>query len=101
MVESNDLANAGNDALGQLKAALDQHLVLYLPGQSLDRFQLAEIGRYFCSPFLHPLVNNGFADCPEYKIFWLECRPCLRFTGTCGARNRSGLRPSPWCAPAP
>ena len=38
--------------------------MLYLPGQSLDRFQLDWLGRFFGPPFLHPLVNNGYPDCP-------------------------------------
>ena len=65
VVEGIDLAAADSDALAELKAALDRHLVLYLPDQSLDRFQLARLGRYFGPPFLHPLNDNGFADCPE------------------------------------
>jgi len=47
-----------------LRSALDEYLVLYLPGQSLDRFQLDWLGRFFGPPFLHPLVNNGYPDCP-------------------------------------
>ncbi len=47
-----------------MRDALDTHLVLYLPDQSPDRFQLSRVGRHFGPPFLHPLVNNGFADCP-------------------------------------
>lgn len=48
-----------------LKPALDQHLVLYIPDQDLDRFQLSALGRVFGPPFLHPLVSNGFEDCPD------------------------------------
>lgn len=48
-----------------LKPALDQHLVLYVPDQDLDRFQLSAMGRLFGPPFLHPLVSNGFEDCPD------------------------------------
>ncbi len=48
-----------------LKAALDEHLVLYVPDQALDRHQLAALGNRFGPPFLHPLVNNGFDDEPS------------------------------------
>ena len=65
VVEGIDLASAGGVALGGLQAALDQHLVLYVPGQALTRHDLSRLGRYFGPPFLHPIVNNGFADCPE------------------------------------
>jgi len=33
--------------LAELRSALDEYLVVYLPGQSLDRFQLDRLGRYF------------------------------------------------------
>lgn len=52
-------------ALSPLRDALDQHLVVYVPDQSLDRFQLAELGRAFGPLFRHPIVDNGFPDCPE------------------------------------
>ena len=34
-----DLATAPREALDALRSALDAYLVLYLPGQALDRFQ--------------------------------------------------------------
>lgn len=65
MVEGIDLANASSLELTELRSALDRHLVLCIPGQSLDRFALAKLGRFFGTPFLHPIVDNGFKDCPE------------------------------------
>ena len=49
----------------QLRDLLDQFLVIYVPDQDLDRFELARLGQVFGPPFLHPLVKNGFEDCPE------------------------------------
>jgi taurine dioxygenase len=64
-VEGIDLARAGPQELAQVQAALNEHLVIYLPDQDLDRFALSRLGRFFGPPFLHPLVDNGFIDCPE------------------------------------
>ena len=60
-----DLASLDDAGFAALKAALDEHLVLYVPDQDLDRHQLAALGRHFGPPFLHPLVNNGFDDEPS------------------------------------
>lgn len=59
-----DLAHIDDAGFAALKTALDEHLVLYLPNQSLDRHQLAALGLRFGPPFLHPLVQNGFEDEP-------------------------------------
>lgn len=65
IVEGIDLTTAGAEVLDDLKSALDRHLVLYVPNQDLDRRQLSVLGRYFGPPFLHPIVDNAFDDCPE------------------------------------
>ncbi|MEM7058349.1 MAG: TauD/TfdA family dioxygenase [Pseudomonadota bacterium] len=75
-----DLATDGT-AVETLKTALDQHLVLYVPDQNLDRFQLAALGRAFGPPFLHPLVNNGFDDCPEVLELRREPEDTIMFGG--------------------
>ena len=59
-----NLAAINYDEFATLKAALDEHLVLYAPDQDLDRHQLAALGLRFGPPFLHPIVNNGFNDEP-------------------------------------
>lgn len=59
-----NLAAINYDEFATLKAALDEHLVLYVPDQDLDRHQLAALGLRFGPPFLHPIVNNGFDDEP-------------------------------------
>jgi len=59
-----NLAAINYDEFATLKAALDEHLVLYAPDQDLDRHQLAALGLRFGPPFLHPIVNNGFDDEP-------------------------------------
>ena len=48
-----------------LRSALDQYHVIRLRDQQLDRFQLSSLARQFGPPFLHPIVNKGFDDCPE------------------------------------
>ncbi|MGI9463937.1 MAG: TauD/TfdA dioxygenase family protein, partial [Aestuariivirgaceae bacterium] len=65
LVDIADLSAVDEPQLAQLKAALDEHLVLYVPDQDLDRHQLSALGRHFGPPFLHPIVDNGFTDCPD------------------------------------
>ncbi len=60
-----DLGAADEVLATELRAALAQNLVIYLPDQDLDRFGLSALGRLFGPPFLHPLVNNGFDDCKD------------------------------------
>lgn len=60
-----NLAMIDDDGFATLKAALDEHLVLFVPGQDLDRHQLAALGNRFGPPFLHPLVDNGYEDEPS------------------------------------
>ena len=76
-----DLATAPREALDLLRAALDEFLVLYLPGQSLNRFQLDRLGLYFGPPFLHPLVNNGYADCPAVLELLRKAEDKISFGG--------------------
>lgn len=71
----------GAAALGPLRDALDRYLVVYLPDQSLDRFQLSVLGRAFGPPFLHPLVQNGFEDCPEVLELRREPEDTIMFGG--------------------
>lgn len=65
VVDGVDLANLDDATWTRLAKALDQNLVLCVQDQSLDRFQLSALGRRFGPPFLHPLVTNGYEDCPE------------------------------------
>jgi len=81
VVSGIDLASAPHDALAELRSALDEYLVLYLPGQSLDRFQLDRLGRFFGPPFLHPLVNNGYPDCPAVLELLRKSEDAISFGG--------------------
>ena len=65
VVRNADLAMADRALASRLREVLDQYLVAYLPDQNLDRFQLSALAHLFGLHFLHPLVNNGFDDCPE------------------------------------
>ena len=65
IIKDVNLADANHQLLDQIKSQLDEQLVLYFPDQQLDRFQLNQLARFFGPAFLHPLVNNGFSDCPD------------------------------------
>ena len=93
VVEGIELATASGGALAQLKAALDVHLVLYVPGQQLDRFDLAKLGRYFGPPFLHPLVNNGYADCPAVLELLRQPEDTISFGGEGWHADVSWMQP--------
>ena len=64
-IDGINLAGLSDSEFADLKSALDEHLVLYVADQNLDRHQLSALGRRFGPPFLHPLVNNGYEDCPD------------------------------------
>jgi alpha-ketoglutarate-dependent taurine dioxygenase len=53
-----NLASPSEMEIASLKQALDNHHVIFVEGQDLDRFQLSALGRHFGPPFLHPIVNN-------------------------------------------
>ena len=90
-VEGIDLARAGPQELAQVQAALNQHLVIYLPDQDLDRFALSRLGRFFGPPFLHPLVDNGFIDCPVVIELLRKPEDVISFGG-----STWGLLGWPW-----
>lgn len=94
VVEGVDLAAADAAALDAVKAALDRHLALYLPDQSLDRHQLARIGRHFGPPFLHPLVKNGFDDQPEVLELLREPDDRTMFGGHSWHADVTWLKPA-------
>ena len=76
-----DLANLSNAEFAVLSDALDQHLVLYAPNQSLDRHQLAALGLQFGPPFLHPLVQNGYDDEPAVLELLRQTEDKIMFGG--------------------
>lgn len=76
-----NLTRIDDDGFAALKAALDEHLVLYLPDQALDRHQLAALGLRFGPPFLHPIVNNGFDDAPAVLELLREPSDQIMFGG--------------------
>lgn len=92
-VEGIDLAHATPDELGYLKSALDEHLVVYVPDQNLDRFALSRLGRYFGPPFLHPIVNNGFADCPDVLELLRKPEDQISFGGESWHADVTWMRP--------
>jgi taurine dioxygenase len=63
-ISGTDLSRLTAAQAVQLRAALDQHLVLIVRGQSLDPAQLKALVARFGTPFLHPTVR-GFAEAPE------------------------------------
>jgi taurine dioxygenase len=76
-----DLASLDDVGFTTLRQALDRYLVLQVEGQSLDRFQLAALGRRFGPPFFHPLVDNGFADCKQVLELRREPADRISFGG--------------------
>lgn len=89
-----DLSGADPNTPAILRAALDEHLVLRLRGQSLDRFQLSDLARTFGPPFLHPLVQNGFEDCPEVLELLREPDDTTLFGGENWHTDISWLKPA-------
>jgi taurine dioxygenase len=65
ILEGVDLTLLDKETLNLLVKALDQFLVIQIPNQNLDRFQLSKLGSAFGPHFHHPIVSNGYEDCPE------------------------------------
>ena len=93
IVEGLDLSDI-DAAITPLREALDRHLVVYVPDQSLDRFQLSALGRAFGPPFLHPLVQNGFEDCPEVLELRREPEDTIMFGGESWHADVTWLSPA-------
>ncbi|MBM3571401.1 MAG: taurine dioxygenase, partial [Alphaproteobacteria bacterium] len=89
-----DLAQPSNHELSQLRDALDRHLVVYVPDQKLDRHQLSRLGRRFGPPFLHPIVNNGFEDCPDVLELRREPEDRVSFGGESWHADVTWLKPA-------
>ena len=94
VIKKVDLNMADDESLGRVKSALDHYLVLYFPDQQLDRFQLSRIGAFFGPPFIHPIVNNGFADCPQVLELIREPEHTAMFGGESWHSDVSWLNPS-------
>jgi len=65
IVEGLDLTKLDKQSLKTIKNSLDKFLVIKIPNQNLGRFQLSKLGSKFGSYFHHPIVPNGYKDCPE------------------------------------
>ena len=89
-----DLSDVDDDAGAVLRAALDEHLVIRVRKQSLDRFQLSDLARTFGPPFLHPLVQNGFDDCPDVLELVREASDATLFGGESWHTDISWLKPA-------
>ena len=64
-IEGIDLNIPDEELITFLKNALDENLVIKIRDQSLDRFGLADLVKKFGTPYIHPIVPNGYEDCPE------------------------------------
>lgn len=93
IVEGVNLATASAETLQQIEQTLAQHLVLYFPAQSLDRFQLRDLGQKFGPSFRHPIVDNGFDDCPEVLELRREPNAKTVFGGASWHADVSYLKP--------
>ena len=76
-----------------LTDALDRHLVVKVPSQDLDRFQLSKLGSLFGDHFFHPLVSNGYEDCPEVLELLREPNDDNMFGGENWHTDISWLKP--------
>lgn len=94
IAEGIDLSTASADTLNELRSALDTHLVLYVTDQALDRFQLSRLGRHFGPPFRHPIVDNGFDDCPEVLELLSEPGHAALFGGASWHADVSWMSPT-------
>ena len=59
IVEGLDLKKLDGETVTTIQQCLDRFLVIKIPDQQLDRFQLSALGRKFGKHFHHPLVHNG------------------------------------------
>lgn len=89
-----DLSNLNDDDGRILQAALDKYLVVQVSGQSLDRFQLSSLGKRFGQPFIHPIVSNGFEDCPDVLELVREPQDKLMFGGESWHADVTWMQPS-------
>ena len=64
-IEGVNLNVLDDDLVTFLKDTLDTSLVIKIKNQSLDRFGLARLIKKFGTPYIHPIVPNGYDDCPE------------------------------------
>ena len=64
-IEGIDLKVPDDKLVKILKDALDNNLVIKIKNQKLDRFGLAKLVKKFGPPYIHPIVPNGYDDCPE------------------------------------
>ena len=94
IVRGIDLAECRTQDIAGLAEILDRYQVIYLPDQSLDRFQLRDLGQYFGPPFLHPVVDNGFDDCPEVLELLREPEDETMFGGESWHADVTWIRPS-------
>lgn len=94
LVTDIDLSRAGPDLLDEVRSVLDEHLVIYFPDQRLDRFQLSALGKHFGPPFLHPLVDNGFDDCPDVLELLREPSDTTMFGGQSWHADVTWMKPA-------
>lgn len=89
-----DLAAPSTEDISVLKKCLNEHLVVFVEDQDLDRYQLSALGRRFGPPFLHPLVNNGFDDCPDVLELRREPDQTIMFGGASWHADVTWLKPN-------
>lgn len=89
-----NLSAPSAEDIASLKQGLNEHLVVFVEDQDLDRFQLSALGRHFGPPFLHPLVNNGFDDCPDVLELRREPDQTIMFGGESWHADVTWLKPN-------
>ncbi len=64
-VHGADLSVASEQDAEQIKALLEEHMVLFFPEQSINHDQHVALGRYFGELEGHPQLKNAYLDHPE------------------------------------
>ena len=61
-IEGIDLNIPDEDLIAFLKNAVDENLVIKIKNQRLDRFGLSDLVKKFGTPYINPIVPNGYED---------------------------------------
>ncbi len=88
------LPQIGVEESAALRTALDRYHVLRFRGQDLDRFQLSALAQNFGPHFLHPIVSNGFPDCPEVLELRRDVDDAVLFGGECWHADVTWMKPA-------
>lgn len=93
IIEGLDLKKLESNTITAIRNCLDKFLVIKIPDQQLDRFQLSRLGRSFGPHFHHPIVPNGYVDCPEVLELLKNPEDTIMFGGENWHADITWLKP--------